>query len=160
MAFHTRDQYEPPDGYGAYPPNPSRQQPAPPRPWHPPRPSHRPPPAHPPTVPAREDRDLGRLRTAYRRLRRSMTLIVLAYFTVYLCMAAYLPDMLGTAVFGTLNLGVFLGLLLVPLTILVVVGYEFVARSTVDPAAHRVRVADSEQREREERERREREERR
>ena len=152
MSSNTHDHYEWFDDYGEYPPRPGHPpQPGhPPRPFHPPRPSHRPPPAHPPRVPARDNTELVRLRSNYRWLRRSMTLIVLAYFIGYLCMAAYLPGAMGTPLFGSLNLGVFLGLMLIPLTILTVLAYELIARSTIDPAAHRVRIADAERREGEE----------
>ena len=145
MAYNTDDHRELPDDYGTYPFAP----PYPPRPPHPPRPAHRPPPAHPPDVPAREERELTRLRTAYRWLRRTLTLTLLAYYTGFLCMAAYLPGVMDTELLGNLNLGVCLGLSLVPLTLLAIIGYELVARSAVDPAAHRVRIADAEQRERE-----------
>lgn len=146
MSFNTHDQYEWFDDYGKYPSAP----PYPPRPFHPPRPSHRPPPVHPPRVPSRENTELVRLRGAYRWLRRSVTLAVLAYLVGYLCMATYLPGVMDTAVFGSLNLGLFLGLMLIPLTVLTVFGYELIARITVDPPAHRVRLADDEQHDREE----------
>lgn len=146
MSFNTHDQHEWFDDYGKYPSTP----PYPPRPFHPPRPSHRPPPAHPPLAPSRENTQLVRLRSAYRWLRRSMTVSVLAYFVGYLCMAAYLPDVMDTPLIGECNLGIFLGLMLIPLTVLTVIGYELIARVTVDPAAHRVRMADTEAHEREE----------
>jgi uncharacterized membrane protein (DUF485 family) len=91
-----------------------------------------------------------RLRTAYRWLRRSMTLAVLGYYTAFLAMAAYLPDLMAQSVFGSVNLGVFLGLLLIPITLLTIITYELFARVTVDPISHRVRIADEEQRESEE----------
>ncbi|RAJ62518.1 uncharacterized membrane protein (DUF485 family) [Streptomyces sp. Amel2xB2] len=150
------------DGYGTYPSEPSfpprrghartpGPQPAyPPRPGHPPPPHYSPPPTYRPTVPAHADTELVRLRTAYRWLRRSMTLAVLGYYTVYLVLAAYLPDLMAQSVFGSVNLGVFLGLLLIPVTLLTVVTYELFARATVDPLSHRVRIADEEQRESEE----------
>ncbi|SCK10562.1 DUF485 domain-containing protein [Streptomyces sp. WMMB 322] len=134
------------DDYGAYPPSPSH----PPRPAHPPRPSYGPPPAHAPTVPARADTELRRLRGAYKWLRRSMTVAVLGYFTVYLAMTAYLPGLMTQSVFGAVNLGVLLGLLLLPITLLTVLTYELFARVTVDPMSHRVRIADEERRESEE----------
>jgi uncharacterized membrane protein (DUF485 family) len=79
-----------------------------------------------------------------------MTLGVLGYFTVYLGMAAYLPDLMAQSVFGSVNLGVFLGLLLIPIILLTIITYELSARATVDPISHRVRIADEERRESEE----------
>ncbi|MGH3310023.1 MAG: DUF485 domain-containing protein [Streptomyces sp.] len=96
----------------------------------------------------RENTELARLRTSYRWLRRSMTFAALGYFTGYLCMAGFLPDVMDTLLFGTLNLGVVLGLLQIPITLLTVIGYEYVARTSVDPAAHRVRSSDTEWHER------------
>ncbi|QPP08467.1 DUF485 domain-containing protein [Streptomyces bathyalis] len=146
MAFNTGEQHGFFDDYGTYPDSPSH----PPRPPHPPRPSYGPPPTHAPSVPAHADTELLRLRSAYRWLRRSMTVAVLGYFTVYLGMAAYLPDLMARSVFGAINLGVFLGLLLIPITLLTILTYELFARVTVDPISHRVRIADEERRESEE----------
>jgi uncharacterized membrane protein (DUF485 family) len=150
MSFNSHDQPEWPGDYGTYPADPSAA-PYPPRAHRPPRPAHRPPPTRAPSVPARADTELRRLRGAYRWLRRSTSLVVLAYFTGYLCMAAYLPEVMDARFLGNLNLGVFLGLLLIPLIMLTVIAYEIIARSTIDPAAHRVRIAEAEKRDREER---------
>ncbi|NLU75817.1 DUF485 domain-containing protein [Streptomyces sp. HNM0575] len=146
MAFDNGEQYGYRDDYRPYRSAPSY----PPRPHHPPRPAYSPPPTHAPSVPAHADTELVRLRSAYRWLRRSMTLAVLGYFTVYLAMAAYLPDLMAKSVAGSVNLGVFLGLLLIPITLLTIVTYELFARATVDHISHRVRIADEEQRESEE----------
>lgn len=146
MAFSDGEQRGPFDDYGTYPPSPSH----PPRPPHPPRPSYGPPPVHPPTVPARPDTELLRLRGAYKWLRRSLTVALVGYYTAYLAMTAYLPDLMAQSVSGSVNLGVLLGLLLLPITLLTVLTYELFARVTVDPMSHRVRIADEEQREDEE----------
>jgi uncharacterized membrane protein (DUF485 family) len=146
MAFGTGEQHGFSEDYGPY-----RNAPAyPPRPHHPPRPAYDPPPSHAPSVPARADTELVRLRSAYRWLRRSMTIGVLGYFTAWLTMAAYLPNLMSQSVAGSVNLGVFLGLLLIPITLLTIISYELFARATVDPISHRVRIADEEQRESEE----------
>ena len=146
MAFNAGEQHGFFDDYGTYPSSASY----PPRPHHPPRPAYDPPPVRRPTIPARKDADLIRLRSAYRWLRRSMTAAVLGYFAVFLCMAAYLPGLMGRSVFGSVTLGIFLGLLLIPVTLVTIIAYELFARATVDRIAHRVRIADEEQREREE----------
>lgn len=150
MAFDADGQRGFFDDYGTY----RQAPPYPPPPGHPPPPHYRPPPTHSPSIPAHADTELIRLRTAYRWLRRSMTTIVLSYFTVYLGLVAYLPDLMAQSVFGSVNLGVFLGLLIIPITLLTIVTYELFARATVDPISHRVRIADEEQRESEEEERR------
>jgi uncharacterized membrane protein (DUF485 family) len=145
MAFNTNDQHGLFDDYGTYPSSPYS-----PRPPHPPRPAHSPPPTRRPSVPAHEDTDLIRLRSAYRWLRRTMTAAVLGYFIGFLCMAAYLPDVMARSVFGSVTLGIFMGLMLIPITLLTIIAYEIFARATVDRIAHRVRTADEEWREREE----------
>ncbi|GGO50770.1 hypothetical protein GCM10012287_31290 [Streptomyces daqingensis] len=143
MAFSTDDHRGFPDDYGTYPPPPPYP------PWHPqpPPPSHGPPPGYPPSVPARENTALHQLRSAYRLLRRGMAAALLAYYSAFLVMAAYLPDVMGAKVAGNLNLGVCLGLSLVPITLAAILVYEFLARSTVDPVAHRVRIVEAEARE-------------
>lgn len=146
MAFNSHETHGFSDDYGTY----RSASSYPPRPGHPPRPHYSPPPTHSPSVPAHADTELLRLRTAYRWLRRSMTLAVLGYYTAFLAMAAYLPDLMAQSVSGSVNLGVFLGLLLIPITLLTIIAYELFARVTVDPVSHRVRIADEEQRESEE----------
>ncbi|MFC4494234.1 DUF485 domain-containing protein [Streptomyces ovatisporus] len=143
MAFNTDDHRGLPEDYGTYPPPPPYP------PWHPqpPHHAHQPPPGRQPPAPARENTALRQLRTSYRRLRRTLAAAVLSYYTVFLVMASYLPDVMDTAVAGNLNLGVCLGLSLVPITLAAILVYEFLARSTIDPVAHRVRIADAEARE-------------
>jgi uncharacterized membrane protein (DUF485 family) len=100
-------------------------------------------------VPAPADTDLRRLRGAYRWLRRGLTVGLLGYFTGFLSLAAYAPGLLARQIFGAINLGIFLGLLLLPVLLLTVITYELLARMTVDPISHRVRIAEDEKRERE-----------
>lgn len=161
MVFQTYDQYELDYDYGPYPSPPAYPPPPiyPPRPATPPPPNwptHRPrhardvppPPAYPPMVPVPHHTELARLRTNYRWLRRTMTLAALGYFVAYLCLSGYFPGVMDTQLFGTLNLGVVLGLLQVPVTLMCVIAYEYTARGTIDPAAHRVRISEAEWRER------------
>jgi uncharacterized membrane protein (DUF485 family) len=133
-----------PPGYPSYP---ARLDP--PASGPPPLPAYRPPPSEAPSVPAPADTDLRRLRGAYRWLRRSLTVGLLGYFTGFLGLAAYAPELLARQIFGAINLGIFLGLLLLPLLLLTVITYELLARITVDPISHRVRIAEDEKRERE-----------
>lgn len=167
MASGDSGHRPPSTGLPAYPsafPSPPSQPPAPypsyparldlpgpeAGPGPPPLPAYRPPPSEAPSVPAPADTDLRRLRGAYRWLRRSLTVGLLGYFTGFLSLAAYAPGLLARQIFGAINLGVFLGLLLLPILLLTVITYELLARITVDPASHRVRIAEDEKREREE----------
>jgi uncharacterized membrane protein (DUF485 family) len=85
--------------------------------------------------------DLRRLRSAYRLLRRSMTLTALGYFVLFLLLSGFAPDLMATELFLGLNLGLLMGLLQLPVAFVAVIAYERLARRNVDPLAHRVRVA-------------------
>ncbi|MGW1463111.1 DUF485 domain-containing protein [Streptomyces sp. NPDC002308] len=85
-------------------------------------------------------RDLRRLRTSYRVLRRVSTVAALGYFTVFLLLSAYAPGLMGRgAGFGGLNLGLLLALVQLPIALLSLVLYERTARRTVDPLAAELR---------------------
>ncbi|MGW2281084.1 DUF485 domain-containing protein [Streptomyces sp. NPDC001770] len=85
-------------------------------------------------------RDLRRLRTSYRVLRRVSTVAALGYFTVFLLLSAYAPGLMGRdAGFGGLNLGLLLALAQLPIALLSLVLYERTARRTVDPLAAELR---------------------
>ncbi|MEV8452642.1 DUF485 domain-containing protein [Streptomyces sp. NPDC052095] len=133
--------------HGNPPPSPHRADyllpwqstaPAPPDPLA--DPSAAPAPAAPAAVPGRHS-DLRRLRTAYRALRRIATLTALGYFVAFLLLSAFAKDAMATPLFGGLNLGLALGLLQLPVTVLALVVYERTARRTVDPLAARIRRA-------------------
>ncbi|MFD6529026.1 DUF485 domain-containing protein [Streptomyces sp. NPDC060184] len=85
-------------------------------------------------------RDLRRLRTSYRVLRRVSTAAALGYFTVFLLLSAYAPGLMGRdAGFGGLTLGLLLALVQLPVVLASLVLYERTARRTVDPLADELR---------------------
>ncbi|MCX5399134.1 DUF485 domain-containing protein [Streptomyces sp. NBC_00102] len=85
-------------------------------------------------------RDLRRLRTSYRVLRRVSTLAALGYFTAFLALSTYAPGLMGRDVgVGGLNLGLLLALTQLPIALLSLVLYERTARRTVDPLAAELR---------------------
>ncbi|GAB2831107.1 DUF485 domain-containing protein [Streptomyces daliensis] len=148
--YEQHDPYEPHDPARpahpdpAYPGHPARSGYVPAPPAYPPAPPY---PSSPPEEPPGAGDELRRLRGAYRWLRRSMTLTALGYYVAFLCLAAFAPGVLEARIVGTsFNLGIVLGLLQIPVTLLAIVGYEHLARATVDPIARRVRVADAERR--------------
>ncbi|MES9509575.1 DUF485 domain-containing protein [Streptomyces sp. NPDC000609] len=94
----------------------------------------------PATAPGRHS-DLRRLRTAYRLLRRIATFTALGYFVAFLLLSGFAKELMDVPLFGGLNLGVALGLLQLPVTVLAIVVYERTARRTVDPLAARIRRA-------------------
>ncbi|MEU1460271.1 DUF485 domain-containing protein [Streptomyces sp. NPDC005727] len=120
--------YDPPHSpsYPTYP-----WQPVPPEP---PRP-HR--------APAREPlghhSDLRLLRGAYRWQRRTATLTALGYFTLFLVLSAYAPDVMTRDLADGIPAGLLLALLQLPVTWLAIALYEHTARRHVDPLADRIR---------------------
>ncbi|MFG2264981.1 DUF485 domain-containing protein [Streptomyces sp. NPDC048720] len=120
--------YDPPPSptYPTYP-----WQPAPPEP---PR-THR--------APAREPlghhSDLRMLRGAYRWQRRTATLTALGYFTLFLVLSAYAPDVMTRDLADGVPAGLLLALLQLPVTWLAIALYEHTARRHVDPLADRIR---------------------
>ncbi|MFJ3719173.1 DUF485 domain-containing protein [Streptomyces sp. NPDC090057] len=106
-------------------------QPAPPEP---PR-THR--------APAREPlghhSDLRVLRGAYRWQRRTATLTALGYFTLFLVLSAYAPDVMTRDLADGVPAGLLLALLQLPVTWLAIALYEHTARRHVDPLADRIR---------------------
>ncbi|MET8677187.1 DUF485 domain-containing protein [Streptomyces sp. NPDC004647] len=89
--------------------------------------------------------DLRRLRSAYRLLRRSMTLTALGYLVLFLLLSGFAPDVMDTELFLGLNLGLLMGLLQLPVALLAVIAYERLAQRNVDPLAHGVRAAAAQQ---------------
>ncbi|MFE2521301.1 DUF485 domain-containing protein [Streptomyces mirabilis] len=83
--------------------------------------------------------DIRVLRGAYRRQRRVATLTALGYFTLFLILSAFAPELMASEVSGGLPTGLLLGLLQVPVTCLAIGLYEYTARRRVDPIADRIR---------------------
>ncbi|MEV0576186.1 DUF485 domain-containing protein [Streptomyces sp. RTGN2] len=96
----------------------------------------------PPTTPVPapgHHSDLRRLRTAYRLLRRTAALTALGYFTLFLLLSGFAPDLMGRTIGGGLTTGLALGLCQLPVTFLAIALYERIARRTVDPIAAELR---------------------
>lgn len=107
-------------------------------PWQPVAPP--PPPSRLPRHPALgRHSDLRHLRSAYRWQRRVATLTALGYFTLFLILSAYAPNLMTNTVSGGLSTGLLLGLCQVPVTLIAIALYEYTARRRVDPLAERLR---------------------
>lgn len=144
------------------PPHPASY--APPAPSHPDRddpcipPVKPPPPCHltypwqPRTPPPRRARPrrpsrpaLGRhsdiriLRSAYKWLRRIATITALGYFTLFLVLSAYVPELMTLRVDGGLSIGLLFGVCQLPVTLGALAVYEWHARRGVDPLSERLR---------------------
>ncbi|MGW1587110.1 DUF485 domain-containing protein [Streptomyces sp. NPDC002386] len=108
-------------------------------PWQPVPPE----PPRPQRAPAREPlghhSDLRVLRGAYRWQRRTATLTALGYFTLFLVLSAYAPDVMTRDIADGIPAGLLLALLQLPVTWLAIALYEHTARRHVDPLADRIR---------------------
>ncbi|MFF8478306.1 DUF485 domain-containing protein [Streptomyces sp. NPDC015414] len=108
-------------------------------PWQPVPPE----PPRPQRAPAREPlghhSDLRLLRGAYRWQRRTATLTALGYFTLFLVLSAYAPDVMTRDIADGIPAGLLLALLQLPVTWLAIALYEHTARRHVDPLADRIR---------------------
>ncbi|MFF2201617.1 DUF485 domain-containing protein [Streptomyces sp. NPDC058145] len=120
--------YDPPHSppYPTYP-----WQPVPPEPPRPHRGLSREPLGH--------HSDLRVLRGAYRWQRRTATLTALGYFTLFLVLSAYAPDVMTRDLADGIPAGLLLALLQLPVTWLAIALYEHTARRHVDPLADRIR---------------------
>ncbi|MEU6068467.1 MULTISPECIES: DUF485 domain-containing protein [Streptomyces] len=131
-----------PSAPSPYPSAPSRYPSAPshltypwqPLPPEPPRPLPR-----PRRTPLGHHSDLRVLRTAYRWQRRTATLTALGYFTLFLVLSAFAPDVMTSTVTDGIPAGLLLALLQLPVTWLAIALYEHTARRHVDPIADRIR---------------------
>ncbi|UXY32621.1 DUF485 domain-containing protein [Streptomyces sp. HUAS TT20] len=83
--------------------------------------------------------DLRVLRTAYRWQRRTATLTALGYFTLFLVLSAFAPDVMSSTFTDGIPTGLLLALLQLPVTWLAIALYEHTARRRVDPIADRIR---------------------
>ncbi|OIJ62990.1 DUF485 domain-containing protein [Streptomyces mangrovisoli] len=133
---HSPPPYPPPP----YPPRPEAVPETLTYPWRPqappPRPERR---RQPRPAPLGNHSDLRILRRAYRRQRRTATLAALGYFTLFLVLSAFAPDLMTGEVTDGLPTGLLLALLQVPVTCLAIARYERTARRRVDPLADRIR---------------------
>ncbi|MFG2882452.1 DUF485 domain-containing protein [Streptomyces sp. NPDC048297] len=108
-------------------------------PWQPPPPQPPRPRPAPPREPLGRHRDLRLLRRAYGRQRRTASLTALGYFTLFLVLSAFAPQVMTRTVTDGIPAGLLLALLQLPVTWLAIALYEHTARRRVDPLADRIR---------------------
>ncbi|MFF7974128.1 DUF485 domain-containing protein [Streptomyces sp. NPDC007905] len=108
-------------------------------PWQPPPPEPPRPLRTPPRDPLGQHSDLRVLRSAYRWQRRTATLTALGYFTLFLALSAFAPQVMTRTVTDGVPAGLLLALLQLPVTWLAIALYEHTARRHVDPLADRIR---------------------
>ncbi|MEE1650077.1 DUF485 domain-containing protein [Brachybacterium sp. J144] len=83
--------------------------------------------------------DFGRLRRSFRRFAIPMTIAFLVWYFAYVLLSTYAEGMMSTPVFGTLNVGLLLGLSQFLMTFLITWLYIRHATRNLDPIAERLR---------------------
>jgi uncharacterized membrane protein (DUF485 family) len=79
------------------------------------------------------------LRKRYRGWVIPVTLVSLAWYFVYVLLAAYAHDFMGQKVYGNINVGLILGLAQFVTTFAVTSAYVRFAGRALDPASERIR---------------------
>ncbi|NUU22337.1 MAG: DUF485 domain-containing protein [Streptomycetaceae bacterium] len=81
-----------------------------------------------------------RLRFSFRMFAFPVTVAFCAWYLLYVLLAVYAKDFMGTKVFGNVNLGFVFGVLQFVTTFLIAWAYARYARTRIDPAAAAVRA--------------------
>jgi uncharacterized membrane protein (DUF485 family) len=79
--------------------------------------------------------DFGELRRRFRRFVFPMTALFLAWYFLYVLLAAYAPDFMSTKVFGNVNVGLLFGLGQFVSTFVITILYVRWADREFDPRA-------------------------
>ncbi len=79
------------------------------------------------------------LRARHRRFVIPVTLGALAFYFLYVILAAYSPGFMGEKVVGNFNIGLIFGLLQFVMTFAVTAFYISYARRVLDPASEKIR---------------------
>jgi uncharacterized membrane protein (DUF485 family) len=79
------------------------------------------------------------LRSRYRRWVIPVTVVSIAWYFLYVFLAAYAVDFMGTKLFGNINIGLVLGLAQFATTFGVTSAYVRYADRTLDPRSAKIR---------------------
>ncbi len=83
--------------------------------------------------------EFAQLRSRFRKFVFPVTGLFLAWYFLYVVLAAFAPDFMSTQVFGNVNLGLILGLLQFVSTFAITMIYARWADRQFDPTADRLR---------------------
>ncbi len=83
--------------------------------------------------------EFQQLRSRLLRFVFPMAALFLAWYFLYVLLAAYAEDFMATEVFGNVNLGILLGLGQFLSTLLITVAYVRFANRSIDPLAEQLR---------------------
>jgi uncharacterized membrane protein (DUF485 family) len=84
-------------------------------------------------------KEFVRLRRSFRRFVFPVTALFLAWYFLYVVLAAFAPDFMGTPVFGKVNIGLLFGLGQFASTFVITMVYVRWADQKFDPTAERLR---------------------
>ncbi|HEY5853743.1 MAG TPA: DUF485 domain-containing protein [Aldersonia sp.] len=79
------------------------------------------------------------LRRRYRRWVIPVTIAALAWYVLYVLLAAYAPDFMGELLFGNINVGLVAGFLQFITTFAITSAYVRYADKTLDPRSAKIR---------------------
>lgn len=97
-----------------------------------------PPPGDPWTA-AQQSAEFAALRRRLRLFIFPMTAFFLAWYFLYVLLAAFAPQFMATKVTGSINIGLIFGLLQFVTTFAITVGYTRFANKRLDPASSQIR---------------------
>jgi uncharacterized membrane protein (DUF485 family) len=83
--------------------------------------------------------DFQQLRRSYRGFAFPMTVAFLAWYMLYVLLSIFAPDFMATEVFGSINVGILLGLGQFASTALITWLYVRHANRSLDPLAEKLR---------------------
>jgi uncharacterized membrane protein (DUF485 family) len=106
------------------------------------QPSPPPAPPGPPDFTAiRNSREFAALRRRFRRFVFPMSVLFFVWYLTFVLLAAYARDFMSHRLFGSVNVGLVLGLAQFVSTIAITVGYVRFARNRIDPQVAAIRTA-------------------
>ncbi|MGH4014798.1 MAG: DUF485 domain-containing protein [Pseudonocardiaceae bacterium] len=97
------------------------------------------PPPKDPWVAAARSAEFATLRKRLRRFIFPMTAFFLAWYFLYVLLAAFAPAFMATRVVGTINVGLIFGLLQFATTFAITMSYVRFANRHLDPISSRIR---------------------
>lgn len=90
-------------------------------------------------VAVQESESFSQLRRTHRSFVFPLAIISLVFYLVFVLLAAYLPDLMATPVFGHVNVGLLLGLAQFVWTFVVTGWYVWYANRRLDPRSAAIR---------------------
>jgi uncharacterized membrane protein (DUF485 family) len=99
------------------------------------------PPGVPDFVSIRNSHEFTALRRGFRRFVFPMSVLFFVWYLTYVLLAAYARDFMSQRLFGSVNVGLVLGLAQFASTVAITAGYVRYARRRIDPRVAELRAA-------------------